>query len=146
MTKLVRLLPITLLSVQVILQVIISPLPTTTVPNGTKLVRMVTIQEPLLLIMLLYPLVTWSCEITWQTKIITSPLPRYLRPPNLALVWRIICIHYYNAFGYQTWQDGDKQWRIFFHKLTQTCCIARSRELLDMLHLYHKKAYTYQTW
>ena len=29
-------------------------------------------------------LITWSCEIIWQFKIIISPLPQCLWPPNLA--------------------------------------------------------------
>ena len=39
-------------------------------------------------IMLLYPLVTWSCETTRQTEIIW-PLPQCLRPPNLAGWWLV---------------------------------------------------------
>ena len=60
---------------------------TTTAPMATKLGRMVTNLEQLLAILLLYPLVTWSCKITWQTKNI-SPLKQCLRPPNLARCWR----------------------------------------------------------
>ena len=37
--------------------------------------------------MLLDPLVSWSYEISWQTKTIISPLPRCLSPPNLLRVW-----------------------------------------------------------
>ena len=28
-------------------------------------------------------LITWASKITWQTKIIISPLPHYLKPQNL---------------------------------------------------------------
>ena len=32
----------------------------------------------------------WLSETKWQTKIITSPLPKCLRPPNLAVWWLIL--------------------------------------------------------
>ena len=44
----------------------------------------VTNLEQLLPIMLLYPLVTWPFEITWQTINTISPLPQCLWQPNLA--------------------------------------------------------------
>ena len=52
---------------------------------ATKLGRRVNNFEQLLPIMFLYPLVTWSCDITWYTKGIISPLTQCLWPPNLAL-------------------------------------------------------------
>ena len=48
----------------------------------TKLGRMLTNLEGFLPI-LLYPLVTWSSEITWETKTIIFLLPLCLLPPNL---------------------------------------------------------------
>ena len=54
----------------------------TTMPMATKLGKLVTWHEGLPPIMLLDPLVTWSCEIMWQTKIIISPLPQYLWPQS----------------------------------------------------------------
>ena len=42
---------------------------TTTVPMATKLGKLVVCSEGLLPIMLLYPLVKWSCEIAGQFKI-----------------------------------------------------------------------------
>ena len=38
------------------------------------------------------PSITWSCEITWQTKTIISPLPQFL------------------FYGHQTWQNGNLPW------------------------------------
>ena len=44
---------------------------------ATKLGKLVACYEGLLPIMLLHPLVTWSCEIKCETKIVISPLPQY---------------------------------------------------------------------
>ena len=52
----------------------------------------------LLPIMLLHPLVTWCCEIKWETKANISPLPQYL--------WR------------QTWQNNDLPCLTSTHKIT----------------------------
>ena len=75
---------------------------------ATRLARMVTNIERLLPIILLYPLVTWSCKITWQTKNISTttvpmstkvgrmvtnlkrPLPIMLLYPLVACSWEII--------------------------------------------------------
>ena len=45
---------------------------TATVLIATKVGKMVTNLERLIPTMLLYTLVTWSCEITWQTKNIST--------------------------------------------------------------------------
>ena len=50
---------------------------------ATKLRRMVTYLDQLAPVESHYPLITWSCEITGQTKII-SPLPQSLWSPNSA--------------------------------------------------------------
>ena len=52
-------------------------------PVATKLDRMVTYLERFLTIMSFITLITWSCEITWETKTIISPLAKCLWPPNL---------------------------------------------------------------
>ena len=57
---------------------------TTTMLMATKLGGMMTYLQGFLVIKSLDPLITWSCEITEQTKIIASPLRQCLRPPNLA--------------------------------------------------------------
>ena len=72
--------------------------------------------------MLLDPLVMWSCKLTQQTKTITSAQPQWLWPPNLAIVWitkrvphhkvawpydQALYLHYHNAHGHRTCQDGD---------------------------------------
>ena len=58
---------------------------TTIVSLATKLGKLVTYHVELAS-MLLYPLVAWSCEITWQTKTIISSL--------------------HNIYGPKTRQDG----------------------------------------
>ena len=58
---------------------------------ATKLGSMVTYLEGNLTIKLYYALITWSCKVTWQTKIIISPLPECLwlttRRDNNLLRW-----------------------------------------------------------
>ena len=49
--------------------------------------KMMTCLEGLLLIKSNEPLITCSCEITWQTKIIISPLWQCLWPPNVEVWW-----------------------------------------------------------
>ena len=53
------------------------------VPMAMKLGRMVTYLEGLKSIKQHNALITWSCKITWQSKIIISLLPMCLWPPNL---------------------------------------------------------------
>ena len=47
-------------------------------PMATKLGRVVSNFEGILPIIIVDPLVMWSCEITWQTKTIKSPIPKCL--------------------------------------------------------------------
>ena len=96
----------------------------------TKLRRMVTYLTGLLPMILLDLLVTWSCEVMWQTKSIISPIPRCLWPASLAegvsyhkgshphgplitwsseIMWQTKTLyqHYHNVYHHQTRQDGD---------------------------------------
>ena len=50
---------------------------------ATKLCKLLTCHEGLPPIMLLHLSIIWSCEITWQTKPITTPLLQYLWLLNL---------------------------------------------------------------
>ena len=54
---------------------------------ATKFGRMVTYHDRLLPVKSREPLITWSCEILWQTKTITYLIPQWLWPPNLAGWW-----------------------------------------------------------
>ena len=56
-------------------------------PMVTKFGRMVTYLDGLLLIKSHDRLIRWSCKITWQTKIITSPLSQCSCSPNLVEWW-----------------------------------------------------------
>ena len=56
---------------------------TTRVPMATKLGRMVAHLDGLLQIKKHEPLITWSCEITWQAKTNVSPLSHCLWSQNL---------------------------------------------------------------
>ena len=53
-------------------------------PMATKLGWIIIYLDGLLPIKSHDPLITWSCKITWQAKIIISSLPQYLWPQNLA--------------------------------------------------------------
>ena len=59
---------------------------TSTIPMDTELGRVVTYHEGLLSVKSRDSFVTWSCEITWQTKSM-FPLPQYLWLPNMASWW-----------------------------------------------------------
>ena len=60
---------------------------------AAKHYRMVTNLEGLLPMVLLDPLITWSCGITWQTKTI-FPLPQCLWPQNLIRWWLSSSVFY----------------------------------------------------
>ena len=60
---------------------------TTRMLMTTKLGRMVTYPYGLLPIKSHDALIWWSCEITWQTKNIKSPLPHCLWPQNVLGCW-----------------------------------------------------------
>ena len=47
-------------------------------PIATKFGRVVTYYDGILAIKSHDPLTTWSKQITWQSKIIISPLPEWL--------------------------------------------------------------------
>ena len=53
----------------------------------TKFGRMKTYLEGLLPMKSQDAFIRWSCKITWQTKIIISPIPLCLWPHNLAGCW-----------------------------------------------------------
>ena len=57
---------------------------------ATKLGRKVIHHDRLLPINFHDPPITWSCEITWKTKTIISPLSQWLRPRNLVGWWLIL--------------------------------------------------------
>ena len=60
---------------------------TATAPVATKLGRMVTYVDGLLLMKLHDPLITWCCKIFWQTKIIMFPIPPCLWLQNMVGHW-----------------------------------------------------------
>ena len=66
----------------------------------TKLGRMVTYLNGLLLLKSHNAFITWSCEITWQTETIMSPIPQCVWKPNLVttcLQWLLLTIKSYNT-------------------------------------------------
>ena len=67
-------------------------------PMATQLGRMMTYLEGLLTIKSYSPLITWSCIVTWQTRIL------YLRCQT--------------AHSHQTWQDGNLPWSAPTHKVS----------------------------
>ena len=73
-------------------------------------------------------MITWSCEITWQTKTIISPLPQCLRPPNMA-AWQL------------TWMGSYP----YSHINLWFCGLAKSFDKLKLLNLHNHSAYGHQT-
>ena len=67
-------------------------------------------------------LITWSSKITWQTKIIISPLPQCTKPQNLVGWWL--------TFG------------VFVHRVTWP----RSQDKLKSLYQHYESVYHLQTW
>ena len=56
----------------------------------TKIEMIVTYHEMFSAISSNDPLITWSCKITWQTKVIKSPLTYCLKQQNLAGWWIVL--------------------------------------------------------
>ena len=67
-------------------------------PMATKLGRMVTYLDFLLLIKSHDPLIMWSCKIMWKLK--------------------SFYLHYHSAYGHRTWQDGNLSWWALACKVT----------------------------
>ena len=99
---------------------------------ATNLNRVVTYHERLPPLGSYEPLITRSCEIMWQTKIIITPLVEWLRQPNLT-GWYLtlmgcypeshklkpLYLHYHSGYGLETWLDGDLLWTASNHKVIQ---------------------------
>ena len=132
---------------------------TTRVPLATKLGRMVTYLDGLLPIKSHDPMIRWSFELTWHTKIIMSPITNCLWLPNVAGLWLNLrssypcylglwsrglarsrdklksqCLHYHNDYTHQTWQDFNLP------------CVGRSREKLKILYLHYHNFYSHKAW
>ena len=95
----------------------------------TKLGRMVIYLEVLLLKKSRGSWVTWSCEITWQTKSIVCSLQQCLWAPILARWWLTL--------------RGSYLWT---HMDLQSHGLARSRDKLKPLYLYYQNGYSQETW
>ena len=85
----------------------------------TKLGRMITYLYGITLI-------TWSSKTTWQTKIITSSLPQFLWPPNLA-GWQPIFMGPCAQSNMTCWSHGLIR--------------SRSRDNLKLFYLHYHSAY-----
>ena len=106
--------------------------------------------------------------ITWQTKIIVSPLPHSPWPLSLGGWWltlgdywqsqvmlwscgfvrscdKLLYLYYYSPNGYQTWQDGDLLWGAPTHKVLRSDHV-RPCDNLKSLYLHYHSAYGLQTW
>ena len=124
-----------------------------TMPKASKLSRMVTYLEELSPIKSYDHLVTWSCETTWQTKSIISPLPHCLLPPNVVGWWlsyklKPLLIQYHSAYSHQTWQGGDLPWGVVTHKVTWSFIHVILQDHVTKLKTYlrYHNAYGNQTW
>ena len=130
----------------------------------TKLGRMVTYLNGLLLLKSHNAFITWSCEITWQTETIMSPIPQCVWKPNLVttcLQWLLLTIKSYNTlFTWSrtvTWKtktipsprnlgDGELLREAPAHKVPWHFDHMVLREKLKMLYLYYLDTYRQQTW
>ena len=72
---------------------------------ATKLSSMVTYLDCILPIKPDDDIITWFCEITWQTKNIISLLPQWLWPQNLA-VWWLTLSNFYPKRHMTVWSSG----------------------------------------
>ena len=83
-----------------------------------KLERVVTYHEGLPPIELYGLLITWSYEITWQTKTFISPQPSHCLPRSPDKL-EALYLHYRSVYDHQTWQDDDLSWALPTHKITR---------------------------
>ena len=130
----------------------------------TKLGRMVTYLNGLLLLKSHNAFITWSWEITWRAETIMSPIPQCVWQPNLfttCLQWLLLTIKSYNTlFTWSrtvTWKtktitsprnlgDGDLLWEAPAHKVPWHFDHVILSEKLKMLYLYYLDTYGQQTW
>ena len=83
------------------------------------------------------PLITWSFEITCQTRNIISSVSECLWPPNLTgLLFTVICS--YPQSHITLWSQS--------HITLWSCGPTRSRDKLKPFHLYYQSSYGRQTW
>ena len=90
----------------------------------TKVGKLVTGHEGLPF-MLLHPLVTWCCQITWQTN-------TYL--------------HYRNIYDHKTRQGGGLLWQLFIMWVYYHVVFVRSHDKLKTLYLHYRNAYGHKAW
>ena len=137
-----------------------------------KLGRMMTNLEGLLPMMLLYSLITWSCEITWQSKVINmstttvrietkfgrmvTNIQRFL--PIMLLYFLVTwsceigdkiktCQHYHHACDHLDWQGFDLPWGGSIHKVTWPLSgLTRSYDKQKLLSLHYCNAYDRKIW
>ena len=74
-------------------------------------------------------MITWFCEITWQTKTIISPISQCHWTPALKEWWVILSVFYPQC--YTTLSSSG---------------LAKLGDKLKPLYLYHYNVYYYQAW
>ena len=94
--------------------------------------RIVTHLDGLLLMKSHESLITWSYEITWQTKTIICPLPQYLWQPNLP-GWRLALSGSYHKV---TWPLA--RWSYLDHMTIWKLCISTFTRLMAITGLVSK--------
>ena len=73
-----------------------------------------------------HALITWSYNITSQTK--------------------IVCFHYHSVYDHQIWQDGMMDLCQLSHATLWSSGFVRLRDKLKPLYLHYRSAYGHQTW
>ena len=131
--------------------------------------------DGLLLIKSNGPLVSWYCKITWQTKIIISPISQCLRPPNLGgrvvtylkrvppiklldhsvtlscwIIWQTKTIKsplLKPLNHHQIWQGIDLPWGACFVLVTWYFYhMFFLNQVTNQRHLYYYNTYSHQTY
>ena len=104
-------------------------------PMTTIFGRMVTYLNGLLPINSHDPLITWPCEITWQTKTIISQLPQCQCPPNLTRWWLTRWAPTHNVtrlFGLVVFRDHMTNWNHYISNTTMPMSDKFGRLVTDL--------------
>ena len=128
---------------------------------ATKFGRMINYLDGFLPLKSYDLLITWSCEITWQTKTIISPLPQCGHQTfyEVTYLQRLLTIKAFNALVLQR-QVANENCYIFTNRVPMVIKLTlmvsyrnlwwqglvKSRDKLNPWYLQQHSAYGHQTW
>ena len=142
---------------------------TTTMLMATKRGRMMTYLERLLPIKSNGHINTWSCNITWQTKIIIYSLTQCLWQSILAgwgytirsfhswshqIFWsrdcarsrKLLLLYCLWSLNLAKWWLTVRKFNLLSHTIRSACGDMRSRHKLKIFYLHYDNTCGYQTW